>query len=214
MAAEAAAELLADVGSSDDALTSASGDGDINKRSVIVTAIGNTPEETGVITGSRKFVERLYCFLTVSVLPAFATRRIMTIIPFEWHLGLASCDIYFTYHRVFVHVSGLINPLLHFTRHLFPLPSGPQLVGSGDSDNGNNKAEVKSSDPLVTLASVAAKRGDDTIEGRCTCHYTAAFICSQIHLIPYSIRPCFRLHVWGSPCVWFSLFLCTIKPRL
>ncbi|KAM7540951.1 hypothetical protein Aperf_G00000034005 [Anoplocephala perfoliata] len=92
MAAEAAAELLADVGSSD-ALTSASGDGESNKRSVIVTAIGNAPEETGIITGSR-----------------------------------------------------------------------PQLLGSGDSGNRNNKTETKISDPLVTLASVAAKRGDDTTE--------------------------------------------------
>ncbi|VDL59295.1 unnamed protein product [Hymenolepis diminuta] len=48
MAEEAAAELLADVGDSHtDALSSITSEGDGNKRSVIVTAVGNTQDESG-----------------------------------------------------------------------------------------------------------------------------------------------------------------------
>lgn len=47
MAEEAAAELLADVGDSHtDALSSITSEGDGNKRSVIVTAVGNTQDES------------------------------------------------------------------------------------------------------------------------------------------------------------------------
>ncbi|KAL5965845.1 Host cell factor 1 [Taenia solium] len=90
MAAETAAELLADVESTSDDVPTSTSDGDNSKLSVTVTTIGNTSEVPDAISESRL------------------------------------------------------------------------QVGIGDS--GSSKTEPKASDPLVTLASVATKRGDNTEE--------------------------------------------------